>query len=182
MLISLYSNIALALLSREIDKYLIKNKFQSHQYSFLLVDSLLYLFSTESHALDTWKLEKEIKQPLIQLRIYDNKGIFFNAYAQCYGPLKKLNILDSNPPRIIPHLPNNQNLKFEHEFELWEIDEATKQKIIAESKMHTYTFVLYWNIWTNYYSKVVFKEIMPTVGLSVIDLLTPIPNSPLRSR
>lgn len=143
----------------EIDEYLIKNKFQSHQYSFLRVDSLAYLFSTERHGLDTWKLERGVKQSAIQLRIYDNKGNFFNAYAQCYGPLKKFNILDSNPPRLIQHFPNNQNLKFEHEFELWEIDETTKQKIIAESKTHTYTFVLYWNIWTNYYSKVVFKEI-----------------------
>lgn len=143
----------------EINEYLIENKFQSHQYSFMLVDSLSYLLSIERHALNTYKLENGGKPSAIQLRIYDNNDNFFNGYAQCYGPLKKLNILDSNPPRIIPHLPNNQNLKFEHEFELWEIDETTKQKIIAESKTHTYTFVLYWNIWTNYYSKVVFKEI-----------------------
>jgi len=145
--------------NEEIDKYLIENKFQSHQYSFLLIDSLSYLLSTERHSLNTYKLENGGKSSAIQLRIYDDKGDFYNGYEQCYGSLKRLNILDSNPPRIIPRFPNNQNLKFEHEFELWEIDDAIKRKIIAESKTHTYTFVLYWNIWSNYYSKVLFKEI-----------------------
>lgn len=36
-----------------------------------------------------------------------------------------------------------------------DIDEAQKLKLLAECEKYDYTMVLYWNIWSNYFSRVV---------------------------
>lgn len=143
----------------EINEYLDKNKFSTYDYSFKLIDSLGYLLHTEKHMVNTWKLERGGRASAVELKIYNPEGDLANAYSQCFGPFKKLNILDSYPPRIIPHLPINYDLKFEDELDLWDIDNEMKNRIIAESQESTYVFVMYWNIWTKHFSKVVLKEL-----------------------
>lgn len=144
----------------EIRTFLAKKKITSFDYSIKEVDSLGYLInSSEKHALNLAKLEMgQEAGSAVELRVYKPNGELENAYAQCFGPFKKLNILDSYPPRKIAHLPINYDLKFRDELDIWDIDAGTKEAILAESQDNTYTFVLYWNIWTNHFSKVVLKE------------------------
>lgn len=143
---------------KEIKNYLSKNHITLYNYSFRIIDSLLPLMSEEKYAMNTYKLDHDARASPIQLRVYDSLGKLQNGYAQCYGPFKKLNILDSYPPRIIGHLPTNYNLKFVDDLDLWQIDEKTKDDILKKSKASTYTFVVYWNMWSKHFSKVVLEE------------------------
>ena len=143
----------------EIKEYLDKNQISSFDYSLKLIDSLGYLMHTEKHMVNTWKLERGGEASAVELKIYNSEGTLINAYSQCFGPFKKLNILDSYPPRTIPHLPINYDLKFTDELKLWDIDNEMKNQLVAESKESTYIFVMYWNIWTKQFTRVVLKAL-----------------------
>ena len=143
----------------EIKEYLDKNQISSFDYSLKLIDSLGYLMHTEKHMVNTWKLERGGEASAVELKIYNSEGTLINAYSQCFGPFKKLNILDSYPPRTIPHLPINYDLKFTDELKLWDIDYEMKNQLVAESKESTYIFVMYWNIWTKQFTRVVLKAL-----------------------
>ena len=143
----------------EIKEYLDKNQISSFDYSLKLIDSLGYLMHTEKHMVNTWKLERGGEASAVELKIYNPGGALINAYSQCFGPFKKLNILDSYPPRTIPHLPINYDLKFTDELKLWDIDNEMKNQLVAESKESTYIFVMYWNIWTKQFTRVVLKAL-----------------------
>src|SRR5690625_421383 len=143
----------------EINAYFLKNDISSFDYSFLFIDSLDALYHTKKTMLNTWKLERGGRASAVELKIYNSEGTLVNAYSQCFGPFKKLNILDSYPPRIISHLPINYDLRFVDELEFWDIDYELKNQLISESKESAYIFVMYWNIWSNHFSKVVLKAI-----------------------
>ena len=143
----------------EIKEYLDKNQISSFDYSLKLIDSLGYLMHTEKHMVNTWKLERGGEASAVELKIYNSEGTLINAYSQCFGPFKKLNILDYYPPRTIPHLPINYALKFTDELKLWDIDNEMKNQLVAESKESTYIFVMYWNIWTKQFTRVVLKAL-----------------------
>ncbi len=143
----------------EIKEYLDKNQISSFDYSLKLIDSLGYLMHTEKHMVNTWKLERGGEASAVELKIYNSEGTLINAYSQCFGPFKKLNILDSYPPRTIPHLPINYELEFTDELKLWDIDYEMKNQLVAESKESTYIFVMYWNIWTKQFTRVVLKAL-----------------------
>lgn len=46
-----------------------------------------------------------------------------------------------------------------NELELINIDSETKINLIKNSKNYDYIFIVYWTIWTNYFSKHLLKEV-----------------------
>ena len=53
----------------------------------------------------------------------------------------------------------NQSLSFENELLILELSANERQRISQESKKFKYSIVVYWNIWTNHFSKKVLKEL-----------------------
>ncbi len=43
--------------------------------------------------------------------------------------------------------------------QLWETTETEKTAVLNAIKNTDYTIVVYWNIWSKYYSKVILKEL-----------------------
>lgn len=143
----------------DIEKYFNQNQIDFYDYSFLLIDSLIDSLSTPKHAINTWKLERGTTESVIQLKVYDSTGQLINGYSQCFGEFSKLNILKKKDLVYFNYLPINYNLKLEDEFKLIEISEQEIDDIQKTNRNSKYTMVVYWNIWSNYYSKVIFKEL-----------------------
>lgn len=140
--------------------FLKKHRFTSlADRTFFLKDSLVDSLSTSIHALDTWKLNKGTPQSLMQIRIYDSLGKFVNGYAQCYGPYKRLSILEKKEFRYFRQFPNNDKLLFPNEFSLWDLPSSEKTTISEACSKNAYTFVVYWNCWSNHYSKVMLRAV-----------------------
>lgn len=145
--------------SLEVNNYLIRNKISFYDYNLFIKDELIDSLSSKKHAVNLWQLEHGTEQSTIQLRIYDSLGVLVNAYVQCYGEFKRLNILSDKPYKKFNHLPTNFELQFNDNLDLWNINESDRQEILAKASQKKYTIVVYWNIWSNYYSKVMLKEL-----------------------
>lgn len=129
-----------------------------YSYSTFLKDSCWTGLGDSIHYLNTYKYRKGTSPSPIQLRVYNDSGDFVSGYSQCYGPFKRLNILKEYPPVVIPHLPNNTQLRFEDELQLFQVSDASRRQIIGDSRRSDYTLVVYWNMWSGYFSEVVLKE------------------------
>jgi hypothetical protein len=141
----------------EIINYLENNKISYYDYSFQLpVNNIDSLFSSINHALDLWKLERQTEQSTIQIRVYDSLGCLINGYTQCYGNMNRLNIFSEKETKQFEWLPNNYSLKFENELQLLNISKEMKDNILLKNSEKKYTFVIYWNIWSNYLSRIIF--------------------------
>lgn len=143
----------------EVENYLVKNKVAFQDYNLLIKDELIDSLSSKKHAINLWQFEHGVEQSTIQLRIYDSIGVLVNAYVQCYGEFKRLNILSEKPFKTFSHLPTNYDLRFEDNFDLWNINDSNRQEILVKASKKKFTFVVYWNIWSNYYSRVMLKEL-----------------------
>lgn len=143
----------------EVENYLVKNKVAFQDYNLFIKDELIDSLSIKKHAVNLWQLEHGVEQSTIQLRIYDSLGKLVNGYVQCYGEFKKLNILSEKPFKSFSHLPTNFDLQFKDNFDLWNITDSDQQEILAEAGRKKFTFVVYWNIWSNYYSKIMLKKL-----------------------
>lgn len=97
------------------------------------------------------------EQSTMQIRVYDKKGNFITGYAQCYGNLNFCNILKKQNFVHFEKFQNNVNLKFSDELSLFTIPDETKIKIMSESKEKN-IIVVYWNIWSNHFSKIMLKK------------------------
>jgi hypothetical protein len=143
----------------DVNDYLKDNGFLFYDFSFLLpkenIDSLSFI----NHTLDLWKYEKEVKQSTIQIRVYDSIGRLINGYAQCYGEMNKVNILSEEKFKYFKQFPNNYSLIFFNELNIWGIPVSQQSLIKEQSSRKRYTFVIYYNIWSNYYSKVMFRNL-----------------------
>lgn len=142
----------------EIADYLAKIKFRDFDFSLKLNDLKYKCLDEKKHAIDNWKFERGTEQSTIQVRVYDSLGRLVTGYTQCYGDLKRLNIFKSENFRKIKHLPNNYNLKLIDEFEIWDLKTSDSLSILNEIS-NKKTIIIYWNIWSNYYSKIIFKEL-----------------------
>lgn len=143
----------------EINNYLEQKNVSFYDYSFVLSKENIALLDSSEHVLDLWKYEKGVEQSTIQLRIYDSIGQFVNGYAQCYGDMNRINILSSENFKQFEQFPNNYSLIFSNELKLWNLTQQQQQTIVEQSSNKTYTFVIYWNIWSNHYSKIIFKNL-----------------------
>lgn len=143
----------------DVYNYLQKEKFSFYDFSFLLPKENVDSLSSINHVLDLWKYGKEVEQSTIQLRIYDSIGRLVNGYAQCYGEMNRVNILSEETFKHFKQFPNNYDLIFSNELKLWNIPLNQQLSIQEQSIRKKYTFVIYWNIWSNYYSKVIFRNL-----------------------
>lgn len=144
---------------QEVDAYLNKIDFNDYDYSFLLPKQRFDSLGKKRHVLDLWKYEHQSQQSTIQIRIYGQEGEFLNGYAQCYGDMKKVNILSEVDFKNYKQFPNNTELIFKDELLLWELEDTIESNILDVQKNRKYTFVIYWNVWSNYYSKIIFKKL-----------------------
>lgn len=144
---------------QEVQLYLKKLDFNDYDYSFLLPKENFDSLGVKRHVLDLWKFERQSQQSVIQVRIYGREGKFLNGYAQCYGDMNKVNILGKEEFVEFKQFPNNYDLVFEDELLLLSLDEYIHSEIIETSKKRKYSIVVFWNIWSNYYSKVIFKNL-----------------------
>lgn len=142
----------------EINSYLL-NLSVDTTYSFkinpLYVDSL----STQKFAINTYKLKNKVPASPVQLRMYNNKGEFLFGWEQCFGDLQRLGILDSLPFKNIEHLPINRQLSFDNDLEIINNTNDYKELLIKQNKIYDFTIIVYWTIWTGWYSKSTFKQI-----------------------
>lgn len=143
----------------EIISYLKDNNFSFYDYSFLLPMNNIDSLSQKNHALDLWKLENQIEQSTIQIRVYDSLGHLINGYLQCYGNMNKLNILSEKETKQFEWLPNNYSLMFSNELQLLNLSKEVEDDILLKNFQRRYTFVVYWNIWSNYFSKIMFVNL-----------------------
>ncbi len=143
----------------EIANYLQQEGFEFHDYSFQLPKENIDSLGVKNHVLDVWKFERGTEQSTIQLRIYDSTGHLINGYAQCYGEMNRINILSEKEFKKFTQFPNNYALVFSDEPKIWNLSFAQQQIIQNKSAEKKYTFVIYWNIWSNHYSKVIFKNL-----------------------
>lgn len=139
--------------------YLRKVGFTQYDYSFTLPRELKDTLSHPAHALDLYKLKRGVGESIIQLRIYNASGVLVNGYTQCYGPLHRLNILKEKDFVCLKHLPNNYWLLFSNELALMPCNDSLKRVISDVAKQKKYTFVVYWNRWSNFYSRDIFHHI-----------------------
>ena len=140
--------------TEEISSFLKQKKFH-YDYSFEVIDSTSFLLAQPNYRLD----DSSLGYSLIQLRVYDSLGNLYSGYSQCMGSFNKNKIIDKLPPPKNTYPFLNTKLKLRNELNLINIDSETKLKVIKESRKHDYTFVVYWTIWTNYFSKHVLKEV-----------------------
>lgn len=140
--------------AEEIETFLSKKKY-SFDYSFENIDSTSNLLSKEKYRLN----DSNVNYSYIQLRIYDSTGNLYSGYSQCMGSFNKKKIIDSFPPskNTFPFI--NKDLKFINELNLIKLDSLTKNRILTNYNEYDYVFVVYWTIWTQYFSKHVLKEV-----------------------
>lgn len=142
----------------EIQSYLSKEKIK-YDYSFLFPYYFIDSLSNKNHILNMYKKKTGAKASTIQVRIYNSKGRLLNAYSQCYGSIKKLNIFSKKDFKSYDWLPTNYKLRFNNELDLLQFSDSLKKEILIQSNKKKYTMVIYWNIWSNYYSKIIFKKV-----------------------
>ncbi len=143
----------------EITHYLKSNKFDFYDYSFVLHEISIDSLSTKNHVLDLWKHQKQMEQSTIQIRVYNSSGNLINGYTQCYGNINRINILSQKETKRFNQFPNNYSLVFKNELSLLNISEKTKDEIKLKNRQRTYTIVVYWNIWSNYFSKITLRKV-----------------------
>lgn len=141
----------------EIKTYLDKENFRTYNYSLKMKPYFLDKLAEKEHALDLYKLERNTEQSTMQIRVFDSNGELITGYTQCYGNLNWINILRKKCFVKRDKFYNNYELKFEDEFDLYEITEEEKNKILKESEGKN-RIVIYWNIWSNYYSRIMLKK------------------------
>lgn len=143
----------------EIENYL-KNNNLDFGYLIQLVDSPYYIIDSPSHVLNMYKYERNIAASPVQVRIYsvDDDSLFI-GYSQCYGPLKKFPFFNTYPPSKVDYLPNNYSLTLSNELHLFDIEEDEINILKSKILKYEYIIVVYWNIYTKYYSKDTIKRV-----------------------
>lgn len=140
--------------TKEINRFLTKHNYK-YDFSFENIDSTSNLLKSLKHRLNN----DTTSYSYIQLRIYDSLGNLYSGYSQCMGNFNTRKIIDSLPPSKNTNPFLNNTLKFQDELDLININLDTKLQVIQESKKYDYILVVYWTIWTNYFSKHVLKEV-----------------------
>ena len=103
--------------------------------------------------------------PLTKTESYSGKRIKRGLYRTKNGTLinsdvnGSLNILRKEEFVRYDNLFNNYALNYKDEFDLFVISEDEKNKILRESEGKN-RIVVYWNIWSNHYSKIMLKKTM----------------------
>lgn len=123
-------------------------------------DTSLGLLSTKELAINKHKLQKGTGASLIQFRVYDSAKNFVTAYSQCFGPYNLFEPLKNYPPNKIDFLVRDSIvIDLNNEFKVWDIDSLSLDKMKKDISAADLTIIAYWNVWSNYFSKVMLKDI-----------------------
>ena len=143
--------------SSEISSFLKKHKY-AYDYSFESIDSTYHLMKTAEHRINN----DSLRYSYIQLRIYDKAGNLYSGYSQCMGNFNQRKIIDSIPPAKNTNPFLNQKLQFKDELDSLYITPEARHKLLEDTQKYDYTFVVYYTIWTNYFSEHVLSEVSKT--------------------
>ncbi len=136
----------------EVSRYVKKYNFD---YSLFADDSKSWMQKTKIYGINN----DTTKYSYIQLRIFNRDGSLHSAYSQCMGDFNSRNFVDSFPLKKNDYPFVNTQLKFKNELDLLVLNSETKEQILVKSEKHNYTYVVYYTIWTSYFSKHVLKEV-----------------------
>lgn len=148
--------------SEETVNDFLKKRHYHYDYSFLAIDSLYDLHKEpkynniiipENIPLDS------MNWSLIQVRIFNPDGSFYNSLAQCSGDFD-----DDKYTFDFPIIKNecsfkNEKLELKNEFDLMHIDSKTSSQILNEAKKYKYILFVYWNIQSNYFSERILRSV-----------------------
>ena len=148
--------------SEETVNDFLKKRHYHYDYSFLAIDSLYDLHKEpkynnliipENIPLDS------INWSLIQVRVFNSDGSYYNSLAQCSGDFD-----DDKYTFDFPIIKNecsfkNEKLELKNEFDLMHIDSNKSNEILTEAKKFKYVLVVYWNIQTNYFSERILRSV-----------------------
>ena len=144
-------------------KHFLKRKNYRFDYSLLSIDSL-----SHCHAYEKYNIQKVPESifarsntySALQLRIYKSNGELYSALSQCDGDFNPIpNFINELPP-IQGHNPDvNKNLLLKNEFDLVHIDPDKIQEIMLTSSRYEYVFVVYWNIWMDYFTEHLLRNV-----------------------
>jgi len=138
----------------EANKYLDKKNIK-HDESILLNDEMF-----GKNTPNKCKIDTALKgSSYIQVRIFDSTGNLYTAYTQCMGSFMENNFLNGFPPNKNNYPFFNKSLNFITNLDLMAISNKKKEEFILNNKSHSYTLVVYWNIWTKSFSKKVLKKV-----------------------
>lgn len=138
----------------EIEEYLSKHKIL-YDYSLQNIDSTSHLLRQQKYRIN----DSSSVYSYIQLRIFDSEGNLYSGYSQCMGSFNEKHFIKELPPDRNEYPFINNDLIFENELDLVKINPESEGAILKEYKNYDYIFLVYWNIWTNYFSKHVLKEV-----------------------
>lgn len=139
----------------EISQFLIRNNFK-YDFSFELCDSLAKNLSSPRYRINEMD---SMGYSYIQLRIFDSRGEFYTSYSQCLGSFDRRNFIRTLPVKKNNHPHLNKELKLVNEFEILDLDDESKDLISNHTRKFDLTFVVYWTIWTNHFSKRVLRQV-----------------------
>ena len=148
--------------SEETVNDFLKKRHYHYDYSFLAIDSLYDLHKEpkynniiipENIPLDS------MNWSLIQVRIFNPDGSFYNSLAQCSGDFG-----DEKYTFDFPIIKNecsfkNEKLELKNEFDLIHIDSNASSQILNEAKKYKYILFVYWNIQSNYFSERILRSV-----------------------
>ena len=148
--------------SEETVNDFLKKRHYHYDYSFLAIDSLYDLHKEpkynniiipENIPLDS------MNWSLIQVRIFNPDGSFYNSLAQCSGDFG-----DDKYTFDFPIIKNecsfkNEKLELKNEFDLMHIESNTSSQILNEAKKYKYVLFVYWNIQSNYFSERILRSV-----------------------
>lgn len=148
--------------SEETVNDFLKKRHYHYDYSFLAIDSLYDLHKEpkynniiipENIPLDS------MNWSLIQVRIFNPDGSFYNSLAQCSGDFG-----DEKYTFDFPIIKNecsfkNEKLELKNEFDLMHLDSKTSSQILNEAKKYKYILFVYWNIQSNYFSERILRSV-----------------------
>jgi hypothetical protein len=136
----------------EVNRYL---KHYKYDYSLFADDTKSWMQKTKTYGINN----DTSKYSYIQLRIFNRDGSLHSAYSQCMGDFNSRNFVDSFPLKKNDYPFVNTQLKFKNELDLLLLNSETKEQILVKSEKYNYTYVVYYTIWTSYFSKHVLKEV-----------------------
>lgn len=139
--------------------YYLQNTISDSLLSYQLLPEMYDSISNKKYALNTYKLKTNTNASGVQIRMYDQSGLLINGYEQCFGDLKKTNLLDSFPMKQIAHLPINKTLRFQNDIHLFCKTPIQKQELIDLSSQYNYTICVYYAEWMGWYAESTLKQI-----------------------
>jgi len=140
--------------AEEVNQFLKRKKILFNENLFLN-DSLIELRKTKKYLLS----DSNNIASYIEVRVFDSIGNLYTAFSQCYNDFKDKKFIYGMPINKNNYPFFNKNLKFENEILLTDITDIEKKRVILESQKYKYSIVVYWNIWTNHFSKKVLKDL-----------------------